>query len=174
MPVILTDTAGLRRESRDEIETIGMERARTEARAADIVVWVSSPDVIEEIENPALPTIRIMNKSDLPNGHLTRGPILKISAKTGEGVTDFIDELERKVVESFGGMEQASVIRTRQKDAVEQSIRFLNDSLLYDATQIELAAECLRKACFSIARVTGRVDVEDLLDRIFGEFCVGK
>ena len=174
VPVILTDTAGLRPESGDEIENIGMQRAKSEAVAADIVVWVSSVDVREEIENAVLPALKVLNKSDLLGGVVPQGANLRISAKTGEGVANLIGELEKLVKERFGGMEQAAVIRTRHKDAVEESIRFLNDSLSYDADQIELAAECLRKACFSMARVTGRVDVEDLLAKIFSEFCIGK
>ena len=65
VPVILTDTAGLRPESHDEIENIGMQRAKSEVVAADIVVWVSSVDVREEIENSVPPTLRVLNKSDL-------------------------------------------------------------------------------------------------------------
>jgi tRNA modification GTPase len=174
VPVILTDTAGLRPGSGDEIENIGMERARSEAAWADIVVWVSSVDVKDETENSALPTLRILNKSDLLDGAQAPGTHLRISARTGDGIVDFIAALKKLVVERFGGMEQASVIRIRHKEAVEESIRLLNDSLLHDAGQIELAAECLRRACFSMARVTGRVDVEDLLAKIFNEFCVGK
>jgi tRNA modification GTPase len=172
IPVILTDTAGLRAEAGDEVEVIGMQRARSEAVAADIVVWVTSVDVNEEMENPVLPTLRVLNKSDLPGD--AQGIDLKVSAKTGEGIADMIAQLEKLVRERFSGMEQASVIRTRHKGAVEESIRFLNDSLLHDAGHIELAAECLRRACFSIGRVTGRVDVEDLLGKIFSEFCIGK
>ena len=172
IPVILTDTAGLRAEAGDEIEVIGMQRAKSEAVAADIVIWVTSVDVKEEMENPVLPTLRVLNKSDLPGD--AHGIDLKVSAKTGEGIADLIAGLEKLVRERFSGMEQASVIRARHKDAVEESIRFLNDSLLHDAGHIELAAECLRKACFSIGRVTGRVDVEDLLGKIFSEFCIGK
>ena len=65
-PLILTDTAGLRAEACDEIEVIGMQRARSEAAAADIVVWVSSVDVAEDIENAVVPALKILNKSDLP------------------------------------------------------------------------------------------------------------
>ena len=96
-------------------------------------------------------------------------PVKELCRKGG-----FSDATFYKWRARFGGMEQASVIRTRHRDAVEESIRFLNDSLLQDAGQIELAAECLRRACFSIGRVTGRVDVEDLLGKIFSEFCIGK
>jgi len=172
IPVILTDTAGLRAEAGDEIEVIGMRRARSEAAAADIVVWVSSADVAEDIDNAVVPALKVLNKSDLPGD--ARGIDLKVSARTGEGMAELLAELEKLVRERFSGMEQASVIRTRHREAVEDSIRFLNDSLLHDAEHIELAAECLRRACFSIGRVTGRVDVEDLLGKIFSEFCIGK
>jgi tRNA modification GTPase len=172
IPVILTDTAGLRAETGDEVEVIGMQRARSEAAGADIVVWVTSVDVAEDIEIGVVPAMRVLNKSDLPGD--TQGIDLRVSAKTGEGIADLIAELEKLVKERFGGMEQTSVIRTRHRNAVEESIRYLNDSLLHDAGHIELAAECLRRACFSIGRVTGRVDVEDLLGKIFSEFCVGK
>ncbi|MEP7174407.1 MAG: tRNA uridine-5-carboxymethylaminomethyl(34) synthesis GTPase MnmE [Aestuariivirga sp.] len=172
IPVILTDTAGLRAEAGDEVEVIGMQRARSEAAVADIVVWVTSVDVAEDIENAVVPGLKVLNKSDLPGD--TQGIDLRVSAKTGEGIADLITELEKLVKERFGGMEQASVIRTRHRNAVEESIRFLNDSLLHDAGHIELVAECLRRACFSIGRVTGRVDVEDLLGKIFNEFCIGK
>jgi tRNA modification GTPase len=172
IPVILTDTAGLRGEAGDEVEVIGMQRARSEAAAADLVVWVTSVDVAEDIQNEVVPALKVLNKSDLPGN--AGGIGLKVSAKTGEGIADLIAELEKLVRERFSGMEQASVIRTRHRDAVEESIRFLNDSLLHDGAHIELAAECLRRACFSIGRVTGRVDVEDLLGKIFSEFCIGK
>lgn len=172
IPVILTDTAGLRAEAGDEIEVIGMQRAKYEAAAADIVVWVTSADVAEDIENAVVPTLKVLNKSDLPGD--AQGIHLKVSAKTGEGIADLTLNLEKLVTERFSGMEQASVIRTRHRDAVEESIRLLNDSLLHDAGHIELAAECLRRACFSMGRVTGRVNVEDLLGKIFSEFCIGK
>ena len=172
IPVILTDTAGLRAGAGDEIEVIGMQRAKSEAAAADIVVWVSSVDVKQETENPVLPTLRVLNKSDLPGD--TQGIDLRVSAKTGEGIADLILNLEKLVAKRFSGMERASVIRIRHKEAVEESIRLLNDSLLHDAGHLELAAECLRRASYSLGRVTGRVDVEDLLGKIFSEFCIGK
>jgi tRNA modification GTPase len=177
LPVILTDTAGLRRDSTDEIEVMGMERARAEWVVADIGIWVAASDVPAEMDAPALPDLRVFNKLDLvaPNSiHVRNESEIWISAKTGEGVDGLLVELERLVKERFSGMEQAVVVRTRHKVAVEESIRFLNESLLHDAENIELAAECLRKACYSMARITGRVDVEDLLGKIFSEFCIGK
>lgn len=181
VPVILTDTAGLRHDGEDEIENIGMLKAKSEVAGADIVVWVSSIDVQEEVRISALPALRVLNKADLLDEKSIRiwndqasSPVLQISARTGEGIAGFVTELEKLVMARFGGMEHASVVRARQKSAVDESIQFLNDSLLHDVAHIEFAAECLRKACYSIARVTGRVDVEDLLAKIFSDFCIGK
>jgi tRNA modification GTPase len=177
IPVIITDTAGLRSQSDDEVENIGMERARSELKAADISLWVSSADVISDVHTLALPDLRVFNKLDLiakDSIHVRNESEVWVSAKTGEGIDVLWVELERLVKERFSGIEQAVVVRTRHKTAVEESIRFLNDSTRHDVDHIELAAECLRKACYSMARITGRVDVEDLLGKIFGEFCIGK
>ncbi len=179
VPVILMDTAGLRSGSDDEIENIGMTRARSELAGADIVIWISSPDVNDE-QGPAVPAaIRVLNKSDLLTDKSIRlrndeEKTVEISARTGAGVNAFIAELEGLVVDRVGGMEHATIIRARQKSVVEDSIGHLHESLTHGAEQIELAAECVRKASHSIARVTGRVDVEDLLGSIFSEFCIGK
>ena len=177
IPVILTDTAGLRLETSNEIEAIGMDRARAEWAAADIGVWVSASDVPSEVDAPALPDLHVFNKLDLalPDSiHVRNESEIWISARTGEGVDGLLVKLEHLVKARFSGMEQAVVVRARHKTAVEESIRFLNESLLHDADHIELAAECLRTACYSMARITGRVDVEDLLGKIFSEFCIGK
>jgi tRNA modification GTPase len=177
VPVLLTDTAGLRLEGSDEIENIGMQRARSEIAAADIVVWVSSPDVAAEVKAPVIPDIYVFNKLDLLHDnsiHVRNDQGMGISAKTGEGFSQFLQALEQQVKHRFGGMEQAVVVRSRQKSAVEESIRYLKESLLHDVDHIELAAEGLRSACYSMARITGRVDVEDLLGKIFSEFCIGK
>jgi tRNA modification GTPase len=177
IPVVLSDTAGLRLRSDDEIENIGMERARAELAAADLIIWVSSPDVVAEVDAPAIPDLRVFNKLDLLDDkliHDRNDHDFYISAKSSEGLEQFLQELERTVSERYGGMEQAVVVRARQKSAVEDSIRYLNESLLHDAAHIELAAECLRGASHSMGRITGSVDVEDLLGKIFSEFCIGK
>ncbi len=177
IPVVLSDTAGLRSRSNDEIENIGMERARAGIAAADIIVWVSSPDVVAEVDAPALPDLRVFNKRDLLDDkliHDRNDHDFYISAKSGEGLEQFLQELERTVSERYGGMEQAVVVRARQKSAVEDSIRYLNESLLHDAAHIEFVAECLRGASHSMGRITGSVEVEDLLGKIFSEFCIGK
>jgi tRNA modification GTPase len=179
VPVILTDTAGLRSGSDDEIENIGMARARSELAGADIVVWINSPDVDDPERCAAPAAVRVLNKSDLLTDKSIRlrndeEKAVEISARTGAGVDAFIATLEGLVVDRAGGMEHATIIRARQKSVVEDAVRHLHESLTFGAEQIELAAECVRKANHSMGRVTGRVDVEDLLGSIFSEFCIGK
>jgi tRNA modification GTPase len=74
----------------------------------------------------------------------------------------------------FRQAEDSVIVRARQKQAITESIRYLNDSLKYDREHLELRAEDLRKAAHCLARVTGRIDVEDMLASIFSEFCIGK
>jgi tRNA modification GTPase len=175
IPVLFSDTAGLGPEGTDEIENIGMQRTRLRLAEADIFVWVTSPDVVSDLEGLMEPDLHVLNKVDLLGDRKAYDDhVIAVSTRTGAGVSRLVNELERLVSERYGMMEHAPVVRSRQKQAVEDSIRYLNESLQHDARHIELAAECLRMACHAIARITGRVDVEDLLGKIFSEFCIGK
>ena len=178
LEVILTDTAGLREDSPDEIETIGIGRTHRELDEADLVVWVSSPDVegSGRLWDGVVPALRILNKMDLigPGSELPGSPSVAISARSGAGMPAMIAELAKLIREKYGQADDPVIVRNRQKQAVMDSIRYLNESLLHDAPQLELAAEDLRKAAHSLARITGRIDVEDLLTAIFSEFCIGK
>jgi tRNA modification GTPase len=183
VPVILMDTAGLRAGSKDEIEVIGMARARNEVDRADIVVWVSSPDVAgsDIPERGVQPDFWISNKSDIqtPELRLNRNesgpvPVLLVSAVCGDGVGEFIVQLSNAVRDRFGAAERSVVVRDRQKQAILESIRFINDSRLHGAGHLELVAADLRRAADALGRVTGRIDVEEWLGAIFSRFCVGK
>jgi tRNA modification GTPase len=181
VPVVLTDTAGLRPHTDDDIEEIGMARARREADSADVLIWVTAPDAVDSGEPPAAPDLWVLNKADLLSQDSIpsrnddgRAASLELSVKTGAGMAAFDAALARLIQERIDGGEDAIIVRTRQKHAVEESIRWLNDALSCHPDHIELAAECLRKAATALGRVTGRIDVEDLLDHIFREFCIGK
>ncbi len=180
MPVILTDTAGLRAEAGDEIEEIGMARTKRELDGADVVVWVSAPDIVES-RPPAtdnIPLLWVHNKSDLlQHSDLHRQHpenVLLVSSRTGAGLPAVLASLTDLVKREFRLAEDSVIIRARQKQAITESIRYLNDSLRYDRGHLELRAEDLRRAAHCLGRVTGRIDVEDLLDSIFSEFCIGK
>jgi tRNA modification GTPase len=176
LPVVLTDTAGLRAKTGETIEAVGMERAQREAEQADILIWVTSPDIENGPTPSALPSIRIRNKSDLESDPLNRerNGELAVSAHTGAGIPAFVDKLSGLIRQRYGRLEHASVIRVRHVQAVRQIIILLEAFLDQDPAHIELAAERLREAATVLGRITGRIDVEDLLDHVFGEFCIGK
>jgi tRNA modification GTPase len=174
MAVILTDTAGLRESTADAIEAIGMARSRSALEQADVVIWVTSPDC--PAESPENASIHVRNKLDLIDSlpKLTDDESISVSAKTGEGFEVFVAALEREVAGKFGHYEHGSIVRERHRQAVADTVSALEKSLTVSGQQIELAAECVRSAARSLGRVTGKIDVEDLLDHIFREFCIGK
>lgn len=179
VPVSMIDTAGLRDDSGDEIEQLGMQRARAAAAGAHLVIELSSPDsgFVPEPGNNSPRLLRVFNKIDLAREdsiHSRNKFDHLISTKTGAGLASLWDALERFVQHEFVQHEPAIVARERHRESLKDSIRLLNESLSYSAQEIELAAEAVRGAAHSLARITGRVDVEDLLGRIFSEFCVGK
>lgn len=176
MAVLLTDTAGLRDSSPDEIETIGIARTHRELDEADLIVWVSSPDVAgsEKPWGGMKPSLRILNKSDLLSSIPCSSQPLAVSAQSGAGMPKMVAALAELIREKYGHVSDPVIVRDRQRQAVMESIRHLNDSLSHGPSQLELTAEDLRKAAHALARITGRIDVEDLLDAIFSEFCIGK
>lgn len=176
VPVILTDTAGLRASTEDEIERIGIDRTSRELAGADIVVWVSAP------EDPASPppeldseTLWIENKSDLAGNSVQgTGAQYRISAKTGEGMAEFFAALEERVLRMAAHAESAVLIRSRHKQISSSCVENLLRASAQSADHLELMAESLRAAAYDMGRLTGRIDVEDILDSIFRDFCIGK
>lgn len=173
--VVLSDTAGIRK-TRDDVEQIGVERAVAAANAADLVLVLSDlskSSEIDEIPNFDAPTIRIGNKADL-NGNRSAGAHdLAISVKRDEGIDELIDLVTREVEHAADPIDVGPfrkrhfLLLTETRDALEEAVSRGNKS-------IELVAEELRVAADSLGKITGSVDVEDLLDVIFSRFCVGK
>jgi tRNA modification GTPase len=182
--VILTDTAGLRSVSADQrVEQEGMRRAQAEVAAADIVLWVVAPDVTADTSPVAQPDLVILNKSDLVSGPTqtirTRNGEsytvdLAVSAMTGAGLDRLLQRLEEMISARMMGAEDAVVVRMRHVAALQKTIRLLNDALSVEKMGLEVMAESLREAAQSLASLTGKVDVEDVLGQIFSEFCIGK
>jgi len=175
-PVTLLDTAGIR-ESTDPVEQEGIRRAEARAASADLVLWLS--DEAGETAPPAggAPLWLVRNKSDL---RLDRGsppagiPSFDISAQTGDGVPELISALVVFAREMFGGGEPALISRARHRDLLERCAAALDRALAAESLGIEVVAEELRGAIDALGRLTGRIDVEDLLDVIFRDFCIGK
>lgn len=175
--VILADTAGLR-EAVEGAEAEGVRRALARAEAADIVVLVldgSAADPFAGIpaEARARASLIVWNKADLPFPAPRDG--LAISARTGEGVPALIEALTGLAKERLAGAGEAPVLtRARHRHALEEAAAALARALQAPAGAPELMAEDMRLALRSLGRITGRVDVEELLDVVFRDFCIGK
>jgi tRNA modification GTPase len=175
VPVILTDTAGLRAHSTDEIERIGMDRTAHELRGADIVVWVTAPDAAGDPPTGLdSETLWIENKSDLASDARQGSPDHRISVKTGQGMAGFFSSLEQLVLKMAADGESATLIRARHKQVTASCVENLLRASAISADHLELMAEALRAAAYDIGRLTGRIDVEEILDAIFRDFCIGK
>ena len=187
-PVTVIDTAGIR-ESDDPVEQEGVRRARARAAEADLVLWMSDPQHDEHPEQGAAPVWRVRNKIDLsgtgadapeanaPAGMLGRGGTaddFKISASRGDGIGELISALVGFAEKYFGSDEAGLIGRERQRKLLQQTVASLQRGMAAIGQGEELAAEDLRMAAYSLGRLLGRVDVEDILDVIFREFCIGK
>ncbi|MAY65665.1 MAG: tRNA uridine-5-carboxymethylaminomethyl(34) synthesis GTPase MnmE [Rhodospirillaceae bacterium] len=186
VPVIVADTAGLR-DSADAVEREGVRRAAARADWADLKLIVLDradwPDVPADLRALAADgrALVLVNKADLAPVEtvedLGPAPVLALSARTGAGVEVFLSVLTAKVrdLAVAGAGASAAPTRARHRHALEEARTALAAALDGWSTRgPELVAEDLRLAARAIGRITGRVDVEDLLDVIFAEFCIGK
>lgn len=190
LPVSLADTAGLR-EAADEIESEGVRRALARAEAADLKLVVIAADEAGKLDAAAkrvvdASTVIAANKADLApertaaqiksaleSQGAAAKDVLLVSAKSGAGISELLARLETEAREGLGGGGAAPAItRARHREALESCVSALER--YQSAAEPELAAEELRAASHALGRITGRVDVEDLLDIIFRDFCIGK
>lgn len=170
--VVLTDTAGLR-EAEDAIEREGIRRSLAAATEADLVLVLGDcrfPDDLPDLGGLQSEPLVVWNKADLASEMPPGG--LSISARTGLGVKGLEDELTLRVRDLANQGEAPVLTRARHREAVESAAAWLADAL--SETDSVLLAEHLRGAVSALGRVIGKVDVEDLLDRIFRDFCIGK
>jgi tRNA modification GTPase len=175
-PVVLADTAGLRT-ARDAIEEEGVRRARARAASADLkLVLLDARQAAPDEALGALideDALVIANKIDLlPQGDPRPTGMIPLSVKTGEGMEDLLARLTAAVAERLAPGNAAVVTRARHRRALEDCVAAL--ARFARAALPELAAEDLRLAVRALGRITGRVDVEDMLDVLFREFCIGK
>jgi tRNA modification GTPase len=184
-PVTLLDTAGLREASEapaNPVEKEGIRRALERAAEADLRLVVFEQPAWPPAESQALALIEtdglvVVNKVDLSDGVVPTNfhgrPVLPVSAKSGAGLSSLLARLEAEVAGRLGqGGAAPSVTRARHRLALDGCREALRRAK--DAELPELAAEDLRLALRALGRITGKVDVEDLLDVIFRDFCIGK
>jgi len=181
-PVLIADTAGLRAAG-DDVEREGVRRALARAEAADLRLILLDVTKLEEAEGVRSLINEqakiIVNKIDLTTAEagawadvLGAGPALRISVASGAGMGELVAWLEAAVAARFSLHEAPAVTRVRHRSALEEALKALQR--FETAGLPELAAEELRLALRCLGRITGRVEVEELLDVIFKEFCIGK
>lgn len=173
--VIVADTAGLRAAS-DAVESEGVRRALARAAGSDLVLLLLDASAAEPLAGldaqvVARADLAVWNKSDLPASAPREG--LSLSLKTGDGFDALLSAIETRVAEKLDRGGDAPVItRARHRHALAEAATALARALT--ASEAELFAEDLRLAVRAIGRITGRVDVEELLDVVFRDFCIGK
>jgi tRNA modification GTPase len=169
---VLIDTAGLR-DTADPIEAEGIARARRRAAAADLVISVASADAPHWPTPPANgpPHLLLLNKWDLGQPGLPTGA-LAVSATTGAGMAALRDWLADWAQNATRPGEPALLAHARHRAAFADAQTALRDAA--HAPEPVLRAESLRAAAHAFGRIAGRIGVDDVLDRIFSRFCIGK
>ncbi|MDP4822442.1 MAG: tRNA uridine-5-carboxymethylaminomethyl(34) synthesis GTPase MnmE, partial [Aestuariivirgaceae bacterium] len=173
VPVVLADTAGLRDETSDLLEAEGMRRSMARMDSADVVLWVGAVDAQARPGVLDSEPIYIWNKADLAAAPVDGVDWIPVCARSGAGLADVERALAERL-QSGAAEEDVLITRERHRQALERTVFWLDEALAVKAEQPELLAEALRQAAVSLGRLTGRVDVEDLLDVIFRDFCIGK
>lgn len=184
IPVLLADTAGIR-EGAEAVESEGIRRARQRAADADLKLVVADaaewPDVSREtLALQGEGDILVLNKADRLSHppDLTAGDrrICAISAQSGEGMEAFLAVLTQAVsaLAAVAPGEGALLTRARHREALEKCHAALQRVIAEPGRTVDLLAEDVRHAVHQLGRITGRVDVEDYLDVIFRDFCIGK
>ncbi|QWD97685.1 tRNA uridine-5-carboxymethylaminomethyl(34) synthesis GTPase MnmE [Polynucleobacter sp. MG-6-Vaara-E2] len=187
VPMHIIDTAGLR-DTSDEVEVKGIERTWEAIRLADLVVFLTAPNADKESDElrgqileaipPKCPFLELVNKADLFDKEFVanKPDSLLISAKTGQG----IEALKQKILETVGWngpQEGAIVARRRHLDCLERAAEHIERSEQFAANgnnSLELFAEELFLAQNHLGQITGRLIPDDLLGKIFSQFCIGK
>lgn len=175
MKVVVTDTAGIR-ETEDKIERIGVARARDAASRADLILELvdatqSTSSVPISPGEQQAPLLRVATKIDLGQPRSGRFDH-SISVLTGEGIADLIAAIAEKARQATALGGRIAPTRLRQIELLRRARAEIGIGL--DLTELELQAEHLRLASDALGRITGAIDVEEVLGVIFSEFCIGK
>ena len=182
----LSDTAGLRSNSQDKIENIGMEKAMQAANTADYILYLFDQDkpdhsLLDHFSGQKVTLVH--SKSDLGNRKAELGetrldgkswPIISLSAKTGAGLDLLTSHLQQQLIEQN---QQENVFSARQRhlDALAKAAESIKQALYQlEVNQLELSAQDLLDAQNSLGQITGTVSSDDLLGEIFSSFCIGK
>lgn len=166
VPILLTDTAGLR-DSDEKVERVGIERARSLVEGADVLLWLGEP-----AESPDHPRrILVYPRADLPERESAPPGSLAVSSVTGTGLKTLLEQTGKLALSLLPG-EGAIAMNRRQAAHIGEAWEALRAAAL--AEDFVLVAEDIRAARTAFDRLTGRAGMEDVLDALFGRFCLGK
>jgi tRNA modification GTPase len=175
--VTVSDTAGIR-ETSDAVEKEGVRRAVAKAETADLVIHLIDSDSIPKQTNLTLISgkhIFVRSKSDMRDAApLPSEFSLALSVETGHGLDDLKSLIKDHIDNSVGSASMLAPVRQRHQKRLEETRNYVSDALQSEGRDLAIRSEYLRLAASSLGRITGRVDVEDLLGVIFSEFCIGK
>lgn len=168
--VIISDTAGVRK-SENIVEVEGIKRAEAKGLEADLVIWLT--DIKDTIDKPELEFEDVLYLNSKDDKHeLEKGSSISIS--NNYGIDALLNIIRQRIEAKIDNRETGLISRLRYRLALVECLEHIDAVLFNNIVDIELKAETLRHASDCIGRITGRIDVEDLLDVIFSEFCVGK
>lgn len=180
-PVMFTDTAGLR-ETEEEIEKKGIDIAYSKIHDADLVICLfdaslDNVQVFDKIRNSFKNrALFVANKSDKLSpeqcSNLKKSGCLVISAKYKDGVDELLQKIGDNIKERFTSNSSLLITRRRYREALKDVVDNLQ-AFGFDK-EIELTAEDIRLAARALGKITGRIEVDEILDKIFGDFCIGK
>ncbi len=180
-PVMFTDTAGIR-EVEEEIEKQGIEIAFRKIADADLVLCLfdaskDSVQIFDNIKNSFKnKAIYVANKSDNLTfeqcSNLKKQSCVVISAKHKQGIADLMEVIYQQIKERFTANSNLLITRQRYREALAETLDNL-ERFSFDK-EIELSAEDIRLAARGLSKITGRIEVDDILNKIFGSFCIGK
>lgn len=173
--VIVTDTAGIRANP-GRVEAMGIDRAIDRAREADLLLLLEDCNEPVPVEIPHVTSsLRVGNKIDLASDVPLKGRYdFVISARTGEGIDKLLDKVRSLATSATERAGETLPFRERHVQLILDAATHVERAAEGQDLPLELRAEELRLAADSLGRITGAIDVEDLLDTIFSQFCIGK
>ena len=179
IPVRLFDTAGFRDLSESEIEEEGIRRSRGLLDAADLIIYLADstdPSAVDRSVTDDPRCIAVLNKSDLSDVHMEG--FLNLSVATGKGFDELCDAIAARLTGDIGAADDSALVieSARQKENLLRAVQSLEAAgmAVENGLPLDLVSMDIQEALEALGELTGEVTTDDILDRIFGSFCVGK
>ena len=172
IPVIFYDTAGLRKSSK-RIESIGIVKSIEKSKLSDInIIMVENTREIRKYNIKEKNKIFVQSKTDKKIRKINKKSVIKISSKNGHGITKLINQIYKLIKFKRNSYDNPNVSRERHRNQLILSAEALEKSL--KSNQIDIKAEEIRKSYINISKIYGKYDIDEILDVIFNDFCIGK